>query len=150
MSTSKSQNIANFSLCNVAFSVLVEDDRLKAYLTSNGLPFANQPVRADYLLDELKRVLHPPFIDESCITDYVNLLNNGSSPKARRIAKGIAPIVGQHARVVPLVRILVDPNDSYPELTKNKFFENVSVGSPVARYYPPTEGLPGMSVVGET
>lgn len=90
-------------------------------------------------------LLHPEVLD-----DIAADLSRGKASPRRRIAKGIDPIPGRDGKLVLLVKTLAkSPN--HPQFIDPWFvksFDNIEIGMPVARIYPPHPGVSGTDVLG--
>ncbi|MCB0324620.1 MAG: DUF342 domain-containing protein [Bdellovibrionales bacterium] len=130
----------------------VSDDGLKLFLTCHRDLTRDTPPLS---YDELKGLLveHVPaeFIHDSVLQEIVDLVNrDGVAPK-RRVAKGTPAVPGRDGKLLLLVKPYRRRSGEREQVDARyvRYFDNIETGSPVARLYAPTNGQPGIDVLGE-
>lgn len=92
-------------------------------------------------------------IHEEVLHDIAAHLQKHDKVEPRRVAKGRDPVPGRPGKVLLLVKPLKPGATTAREFVDAKYhrsFDNIDVGTTVARIYPPTTGEQGLNVLGQT
>ncbi len=129
------------------------DDKQKLFLDLEKT--TEEPVGYNDVLELLQRHLPADLLDKGVVKSAVAALESETKVESRRIAKALTPQAGRPGRVVFMVKKLSDTPDldadehgvvSHSDM---HLFDNIEVGQPLVRIYPPTDGKPGKDVLGE-
>lgn len=131
----------------------ISDDRLKLF--ARVTPEAEyQSVSLDEIIQEIVTIAPVELHDKDVIRDIYEELRRGKGCDQRRVAKGREPEQGRDGKLVWLVRRFSPGKASAPEREFADFFtlglfENIEVGTEIARIYRPSDGKAGMDVQGK-
>jgi uncharacterized protein (DUF342 family) len=131
----------------------ISDDRLKLFAkVIPGEQCANATL--DQFLANLTEVTPKDLIEMDVVTDVVKELKEGKGCDSRRVARGRSPETGRDGKIVWMVRRFIpDPKAregrEFTDLFTLGLFENVEVGTEIARVYRPSRGDSGMDVQGK-
>lgn len=112
----------------------------------------------DDLVSEITRFTKPELIERDVVRDIADELRQGKGCEARRVAQGKEATDGRDGKIVWLARRFNSPNQgSNQGLEEREFadfftlglFENVEIGSEIARIYKPTQGTVGLDAQGK-
>lgn len=137
-------------LSGVLFKLSKTKDELKLFVTVQA---TENFVVGTLRLDQLKQLFSDiPDTHEGVIKTILEELKPGQILEPRRIAKGEAAVSGRDGRLLLLVKPF-NGNFRAGELERvdPKFvraFDNIEIGTVVARVYPPTLGTPGKNCYG--
>jgi uncharacterized protein (DUF342 family) len=103
------------------------------------------------LLGLLSEHIPDYFLHHDVIRDITECLNRGEEPGRRRVARGKAPVPGRPGKLLYLVKKFEQKGGrpDYLDLRLIRHFDNIEIGTVVARLYPPTKGIDGMDVFGK-
>jgi uncharacterized protein (DUF342 family) len=108
----------------------------------------------DDLVTEITRVTKLDLIERDVVRDIANDLRLGKGCEARRVAQGREAIDGRDGKIVWLARRFNSNNEGFEDREFADFFtlglfENIEVGSEIARVYKPTQGTSGLDAQGK-
>ncbi len=137
-------------------TVVISDDGMKVFLSAECL--ASGYIARTDIEALLGNLLPSDLVHSDVLHDCAIHLSKGEKIEQRRIAKGVEPQEGLAARLVFLVKRYVDPTkkkdpnsqeEAGPSLRDLNLFDNIRVGTIVARFYPAKAGTDGRDALGK-
>ncbi len=134
----------------------ISDDKLKLFVDAEPLAqTGNGAIGRDELVALLGQHVPVDTINVGVIDDIVTRLNAGEKVEERRVIKGVEPKAGADGKLVFLVKrftgspeVSVDEK-GFAQFRELNLFENVKVGTAIARLYAPKAGEDGVDVFGK-
>jgi len=130
----------------------ISDDRLKLFAKVVPQP-KHEEANEGILIEELLKVTQGELIERDVVEDIICQLHENKGCEGRRVAKGQPPVLGRDGKIVWLVRRFrqgsaVSSSRELADFYNLGLFENIEAGREVARVYKPSEGQPGIDVMG--
>lgn len=131
----------------------ISDDRMKLFArVTPGTEY--QSVTVDDFIAEISQIAPSELHEIGVIQDICEELRRGKGCDARRVARGREAEPGRDGKLVWLVRRFSSRKESAPEREFSDFFtlglfENIEVGTEIARIYKPSDGKDGIDVQGK-
>lgn len=150
MNSEETITVGERALNEVTFKLTKTKDELKLFVAVHA---TDNFLIGSLDINQLKQLFHDvPNPHEGVLKAIVEELKPGLKLEPRRISKGEAAIAGRDGKLLLLVKPF-NGNFRAGELERvdPKFvraFDNIEVGSVVARIYPPTAGTPGRNCFG--
>ncbi len=127
-------------------------DKMKLFVDVEPVQAAS--ITKEQLIAVIREFSQQAELHEAVIDDIVKNLHQGEKVLERRIAKGTPPENGSDGKLVLLVKKLTDRGSvkvnekGYADYRELHLFDNVQTGQPVARVYPPKNGVDGRDALG--
>ncbi|MCB0354123.1 MAG: DUF342 domain-containing protein [Bdellovibrionales bacterium] len=137
----------------ISIRAYLSEDKLKLYLDVKREPGAAASLVA--LTDVLSSRIPKELLAFGVLRDVVKSLEKDTEVLKRRIASGSAPQPGRDGKLLLLVKKLhFQPemkadSKGKVDMTSLHLFENIREGQIIGRLYPPGEGTPGRTALGE-
>jgi uncharacterized protein (DUF342 family) len=131
-----------------AFSILINEDRMSAQLTMTPA-YGGKPVSADQIHAEMRE----KGITFGILDDTIQAAVGKGYARNKLIAEGVPPLQGDDAQFISLIREIENarlPADDTETIDYRNIGNLITVkqGDPLMRRMPPTEGRPGMNILG--